>query len=66
MIKWLIAWWDKRRRDIDLDILWPQCIEHAKDIDHARAAFFYHVVHDTAWTRHYTEEELYHYVDKLV
>jgi hypothetical protein len=63
MFKWLNNWMDKKARQVD--ILWPACKSHTPDLDHAKAAFFFHVVHDPAWTDHYTERELFDYVDKL-
>jgi hypothetical protein len=66
MFIWLIdILWDRPRRNIDLDILWPACKEQAVDIDHARAAFFSHVVNDPAWTRHYNYSTIFAIVDCL-
>ena len=42
--------YNHRRRQIDLQILWPVCRENAPDIDHARVAFAVHVFNDPAWT----------------
>ena len=39
-----------RRRQIDLQILWPACKGNAPDLDHARAAFALHAFNDPAWT----------------
>lgn len=49
MIRWLLDWWHKRQRQIDLDILWPSCRALAPDLDHAKAAFAVHAFHDQAW-----------------
>lgn len=49
LIKWLFAWYDARRRAIDLDILWPICKEQAPDLDHAKAVFAVHAFNDPAW-----------------
>jgi hypothetical protein len=50
MISWLLRWWRKRQRAIDLDILWPACREEADgDLDVAKAAFAVHAFHDPAW-----------------
>lgn len=64
MIRWLIDWWNARRRAIDLEILWPICKEKAKDLDHAKAAFAVHAFNDPAWTclGHY---EVYSRIDAL-
>ena len=58
-------WFDSRRRKIDMDILWPQCVQLAKTQDLARSAFYYHISNDPVWTRHYTEDELYRFVNTL-
>lgn len=61
----IMYWYDRWRRRVDIKELWPACKEHAKDIPHAKAAFFYHIIHDHAWTRHYTEYELWQFVEDL-
>lgn len=38
-----------RCRAIDLQILWPLCVEQARDLDHAKAAFAVHAFNDPAW-----------------
>lgn len=65
MLRWLFELWDAPRRKMDMDILWPQCVELAKDLDHAKAAFFYHIVRDSAWTRRYSDAELYEFMNDL-
>lgn len=42
-------WWDARRRRIDMDILWPLCLEGAGNLEHAKAAFLTHCLADPAW-----------------
>ncbi len=50
MIRWLLNWWHKRQRAIDLQILWPSCREVAQgNLDAARAAFAVHAFQDEAW-----------------
>jgi hypothetical protein len=49
MISWLLRWWHKRQRDIDVQILWPACLKQASTVDRAREAFALHAVHDRAW-----------------
>jgi hypothetical protein len=49
MIRWLRAWWAARQRAIDMEILWPSCLELAPDLDHAKAAFAFHAFNDPAW-----------------
>ena len=46
---WLSRWFDKRRRQIDIEILWPLCVENAPSLDHAKAAFAVHAMNDDAW-----------------
>jgi hypothetical protein len=46
-------------------ILWPVCVQHAEDLDHAKAAFYLHVSNDPAWTDHYSEQELIAFIDSL-
>lgn len=48
-MRWLLNWWHRRQRDIDIRILWPVCKENAHDMDHAKLAFAYHALHDPAW-----------------
>ena len=38
MIKWLLDWWAARQRGLDMEILWPICLEQAGDLDHAHLA----------------------------
>ncbi len=47
--RWPIGLWYARCRSIDLQILWPTCREHARDLTHAKAAFANHAFNDRAW-----------------
>ena len=49
MIRWLVGLWYAHLRAIDLAVLWPQCVSQARDLDHAKAAFAVHAMHDPAW-----------------
>ena len=49
MIGWLQGWWHSRQRKIDMEILWPICVEQANDLDHAKMAFAVHAFNDPAW-----------------
>jgi len=49
MIGRIVAWWYRRQRDMDMQILWPACVANARNIDHARSAFLLHAVNDRAW-----------------
>lgn len=61
----LFRLWRVMQRRLDLTILWVELKGQAADIDHAKAAFFYHVINDTAWTTDFTKEELIEIVDAL-
>lgn len=65
MIHWLVNWYDARRRQIDIDVLWPQLKELAPDLDMARAAFMYHCINDSAWSRHFLHDELVKQIEAL-
>jgi hypothetical protein len=41
--------WRQRQRQTDLQILWPLCKQHAKDLENARIAFALHAHNDPAW-----------------
>jgi hypothetical protein len=58
-------WFDRRRRRMDVEILWRICRENAPDLDHAKAAFFMHVMNDPAWSEYFTEAELCQFVSDL-
>jgi hypothetical protein len=45
-------------------ILWPVCKEQARDIDHAKAAFMLHCMHDRPWL-YLGEEEIIRIVSEL-
>jgi hypothetical protein len=49
MFRWIADWWHALQRRIDMEILWPVCCEQARDLDHAKAAFCFHVFRDPAW-----------------
>ena len=49
-MRWLVAWWRKRQRAIDIQILWPACKENALDLEQARCAFMAHAAIDEAWS----------------
>ena len=65
MWSYVVTIFHRVNRNTDMSTLWPVCKEHAKDLDHAKAAFFMHVINDPAWPYHYSEQELKEYVDKL-
>lgn len=60
----LRTWWRRRQRRTDLEILWPQCLAGARDLDHAKAAFAMHVFNDPAWLE-LGEERLIRFLDEL-
>ncbi len=49
-------WWWAKQREIDLDVLWPQCKAKADSLEAARSAFALHAFNTPAWIRHYKEE----------
>jgi hypothetical protein len=65
MRKWLRQRWNRRRRRIDMQVLWPACLKNAPTLDHAKAAFAQHVFHDTAWAE-FSPRELYAFIDGLI
>lgn len=64
-MNWIRRWWNRRRRRIDMDILWPTCLAQARDLDHAKAAFAVHAFNDQAWTDDFTHDEIVEFIDKL-
>ena len=65
MIRWIMSRWDRTNRRSDMQILWPACKEHADTIEQAQAAFMFHISNDSAWTRHYTHDQLTAFVIAL-
>ena len=63
-MNWLLTLWYRRLRGIDLTILWPACKQQAIDMDHAKAAFACHALHDRAWLI-LGEEEVCQIIDGL-
>lgn len=45
-------------------ILWPACLKGAPSLDHAKAAFAYHALHDDAWGD-LSHDEIVAFIDKL-
>jgi hypothetical protein len=66
LIRFLLSPYDLVRRWIDVTILWPSCRDQTPDLDHAKAAFAVHAFRDRAWTRHFSEEEIFLIIDALV
>lgn len=64
MFTWLRKKWYARCRKIDIDILWKTCKKLAPDLDHAKAMFWLHAVHDEAWLV-LGEKEIFRIVDEL-
>jgi hypothetical protein len=58
------AWWHRRQRRLDMELLWPICLEGASDLDHAKAAFAMHCFRDPAWTS-LGEDALFAFIDRL-
>lgn len=49
MIRRLLGLWHAQQRKIDMQVLWPTCVEQARDLNHAKAAFAAHAFNDPAW-----------------
>lgn len=64
VLNWIVRKWNRRRRDIDVAILWPCCKEHAPDLDTARVAFAMHAHHDPAW-RELSEADIIAMIEAL-
>ncbi len=41
--------WNHRCRELDLQILWPECVAGTPTLDHAKATFALHAYNDPAW-----------------
>lgn len=63
-MKWLRNLWYARLRRIDIQILWPSCVNNAASLDHAKAAFAAHAFHDRAWMA-LGEKAVYDAIDSL-
>ena len=50
IISFISQAYNAHRRQVDIDVLWPECKKSACDLNHARLAFRYHTLHDGAWT----------------
>jgi len=64
MINWLLSIWYARCRKIDMEILWPICLKHAPDLDHAKMAFAVHAFNDPAWL-FLGRDAVYRFIDDL-
>jgi hypothetical protein len=49
LTRWVMRHYNERRRRIDMEILWPQCLAGARDLEHAKMAFALHCHNDPAW-----------------
>jgi hypothetical protein len=64
MLRAIRMWWHARQRQVDMQVLWPVCIQEAGDHDHAKAAFAYHCFNDPAWLE-LGEDAIVDFIDKL-
>jgi hypothetical protein len=53
-----------RRRNLDMNILWPICLQAANDLDHAKSAFAMHCYNDPAW-QELGEDAIFNFIDRL-
>jgi hypothetical protein len=56
--------WQRRQRRLDMEVLWPACLEVSPDLDRAKAVFAAHCLHDPAWTS-LGEDALFAFIDQL-
>lgn len=68
LINFILAPWHAALRGIDMNDLWPTCkrvaVEQDLSLDHAKAAFATHALHDPAWMC-LGEEEVIRRIDAL-
>lgn len=53
---WIVRWWRKRQREIDLRVLWPALKDAEPDLERAKIGFLLHARIDPAW-QGYTDDE---------
>ena len=61
LLRWALSFVfdiDARKRDYDIQFLWPSMYAQAVDIEQARSAFATHALHDPTWTDHFTRDEI--------
>src|SRR5262245_36985232 len=63
MFKWLKAKWYESQREIDIDVLWPSCLEQADSIEQAKMVFAVHAYNDPAWQA-LGPTGIYEYIEK--
>lgn len=56
-------WYRKRQRQMDIDLLWPQCKAQAPNIDTARWVFYQHASNDPAWFKDFNSNEITDIID---
>lgn len=64
LVATLLGPWRYTQRQTDLRILWPICKRETPDLDHAKAVFMAHAMHDGAWLC-LGEEEIVRRIDAL-
>lgn len=64
LFQWLRKYWRQRRREMDVEHLWPKLRDHTDNINEAKSAFSVHAFHDPAW-RELGTAEIYHRINKL-
>lgn len=68
MIRWLANWllgsWYEHCRAIDVELLWPAILKHARSMDEAKAAFAVHAFSDPAWA-HLGDEDVRRRIEEL-
>jgi hypothetical protein len=62
--RYILSLWRARQRRFDMEFLWPQCIEQAESLDHAKAMFAIHCHNDPAWME-WDDEAVADFIDTL-
>lgn len=60
----IMRWLHGLHRNLDRRLLWPTLVQHAPDLDVAKAAFAFHAFHDPAWIA-LGEAEILRQIDEL-
>lgn len=48
-MRWIKNWWYARQRQVDIKILWPECVRYSPNLEMAKAMFEVHAYNDFAW-----------------
>ncbi len=65
MLRMLGRLWRKRQRQLDMKLLWPACVNRSPDVDTAKIMFAAHALHDPAWTKDLTHDQIVCTINEL-